>query len=98
MATTKKQPTFVMVTTSRRLIVAGYLDGTASEAEVTLRDARCVLRWRGAKGFLGLALDGPNSQCRVGPAAPRLTLYGITSVTECTDAAREAWEKAPWAA
>lgn len=86
----------VMVTTSRRGVFAGFLVGELAQEQVVLRDARCCVRWTGTRGFLGLATEGPNSKCRVGPAAARVTLYDVTSVTELSEAAAKAWEAEPW--
>ena len=64
---------------------------------VVLTNARNCLRWGSeTKGFLGLAATGPIGQCRVGPAVLTLRLYGVTSITECTDVACAAWEAEPW--
>lgn len=90
---TNKTP--VVVTTSYRGVFFGYLAGDVGET-VTITDARLCVRWRDTHGFLGLAQDGPNAKCRIGPAVPELTLLGVTSVTRCTDKAVEAWEAEPW--
>ena len=39
---------------------------------------------------------GPTYGCKIGPAVPSLLVHGVTSVSECTDEAVAAWEKAPW--
>lgn len=33
---------------------------------------------------------------RIGPAAPAITLTGVTAIMECTAEAVEAWESEPW--
>ncbi len=86
----------VLVTTKHRGVFFGKLKED-NGATVILESARNCISWDEAtKGFLGLATTGPTSGCRVGPAAPELTLYGVTSITKCSDVAVEAWEKAPW--
>jgi hypothetical protein len=85
----------VLVTTEHRGVFFGYTNDTTGDV-INLRAARCCIQWRGLKGFLALASEGPGTQCRVGPAAD-LELRKITSVAACTPAAVEAWEKAPWA-
>ena len=86
----------VLVTTIHRGVFFGTLVEDAGDV-VTLDQARCCLYWdQATKGFLGLTASGPNTNCRVGPAAPKLTLRGITSVAVCTPEAIAAWEAAPW--
>ena len=84
----------VLVTTSHRGVFFGYADATDGET-IKLRAARNCIQWRGIKGFLALASDGPSKECRIGPAAD-IELRNITCVAECTAAAVDAWEKAPW--
>ncbi len=89
-------PRNVVVTTQYRGVFFGQLidlDGTTA----VLTNARNCIRWStDVKGFVGLAATGPTAGCRIGPAAPRLTLVGVTSVADCTPAAAAAWEAAPW--
>jgi hypothetical protein len=85
----------VLVTTANRGVFFGYANKTDGET-IQLRAARNCIMWRGMKGFLALASEGPNAQCRIGPAAD-VELRNITSVAEVTAAAVDAWEKAPWA-
>ena len=87
----------VLVTTSRRGVFAGRLVGTPTQEKTVLAEARCCLYWSSdTRGFLGLASAGPGEGCRIGPAAPKVTLYDVTSVVEMTDAAWERWEAEPW--
>ena len=89
----------VLLTTKHRGVFFGYLDGEPSQAQVKLTRARNCIYWHASvKGFEGLAVTGPNDQCKVGPAAKSLLLYNITSVVECDPEAVDAWEKAPWGA
>lgn len=94
MATKKPQP--VIVTTKFRGVFFGYLRGVPSQERAELTQCRNVLRFGDAKGFLGLAANGPGAGARVGPAAPSITLYEITAVIECTSAAAERFEEGPW--
>jgi hypothetical protein len=84
----------VLVTTSHRGVFFGYTTETEGTT-IKLNRARNCIYWRGIKGFLALAESGPTKECRVGPQA-NITLRDITCVAECTPAAVEAWEKAPW--
>ena len=85
----------VVVTTQHKGVFFGYAKDTDG-AIINLRAGRNCLYWsQGVKGFIGLAADGPDKQCRIGPAAD-IALRDITSVVECTPAAVQAWENAPW--
>jgi hypothetical protein len=85
----------VLVTTAHRGVFFGYARETGG-ATIKLRAARNCLSWPSEnKGFIGLAALGPMSGARVGPAAD-IEVRDITCVAECTPAAVEAWERAPW--
>lgn len=84
----------VLVTTANRGVFFGYAVDTDGDT-IKLRAARNCIQWRGLRGFLGLASEGPTNQCRIGPAAD-IEVRNITLVAECTAAAVEAWERAPW--
>jgi hypothetical protein len=91
----KSKERAVLVTTKHRGVFFGYATDTAGEI-ITLRAARNCLFWPAEnKGFLGLADLGPVKGARVGPAAD-IELRDITCVAECTTAAVQAWESAPW--
>lgn len=88
---------YVVVTTKHRGVFFGKLSVSDGGESVTLTEARNCLRWGAeTKGFLGLAAVGPIGNSRVGPAVPKLRLYGVTSITECTEVARAAWELGSW--
>ena len=57
----------------------------------------CIYWSADIKGVVGLAATGPNKSCKVGPAAPAMTLRDVTAVMECSPKAVEAWESEPWA-
>jgi hypothetical protein len=85
----------VLVTTSHRGVFFGYTTDTDG-ATIALRAARNCIYWpMENKGFMGLASMGPLKGSRVGPSAD-IELRDITSVAECTTAAVQAWESAPW--
>lgn len=90
------QDQHVVITTKHGLVMQGRLqhqDGTT----VTLAGARCCLYWsKDVRGVFGLAATGPDSDCRVGRAVPIITLYDVTSISVCTDAAVQAWAGEPW--
>ena len=91
----KKTERAVLVTTGNRGVFFGYADDT-SGTNIVLRHARNCIQWRGLKGFLALASEGPNAQCRIGPAAESFDARNVTGVADCTAEAVAAWENAPW--
>lgn len=89
----------VLVTTENRGVFFGFLadEDNQAPASVTLTDGRNCIYWSDStKGFLGLASDGPDEHCRVGPKASRFTVYGVTSIADVTQDAVARWESAPW--
>lgn len=89
---TKVKERYVVVTTAHRGVFAGYASKTDGPM-INLRAARLCISWSAdLKGFMGLASHGPNGNCKIGPAA-NIELRDITAVVECTDKAREAWER-----
>jgi hypothetical protein len=92
----RKAPQPLVVTTQHRGVFFGY--GDASDADtIRLTDARMCVYWSAnVKGVLGLAVTGPKSGCKIGPAIPAITLRGVTAVMEATPEAVEAWEKSTW--
>lgn len=95
MATKKNTERPVIVTTSHRGVFFGYATDTAGDQVALARARNCIYWSRDVKGFMGLAANGPTSDCRIGPAAD-ITLRNITAVLEVSPAAAAAWEKAPW--
>ena len=99
-----KQGTAVVVTTKHRGVFFGCLEDETGDKvtlttgdKVTLTGARCCVYWSaGTRGFMGLAATGPASGSRVTSAAPKIDLYGVTAVVECSPEAVKAWEAAPW--
>lgn len=85
----------VIVTTAHRGVFFGYADKTDGETIKLNRSRLCVYWSADCKGFMGLAANGPTKSCKIGPAAD-IELRNITAVLECTPAAVEAWESAPW--
>ncbi len=86
----------VLVTTAHKGVFFGYATETEGET-IKLRAARLCVYWiADLHGFMGLASFGPRKGCRIGPPAD-MELRSITSVTECSPEAVEAWEKGMWA-
>jgi hypothetical protein len=85
----------VIVTTAHRGVFFGYAVKTDGET-ISLKKARLCVYWSAdIRGFMGLAERGPNSSCKIGPAAD-ITLRAITAVVEVSPEAVKAWESAPW--
>lgn len=85
----------VLVTTEFRGVFFGHLKDDASPNQITLTGARNCIYWASSVGgFMGLAANGPNRDCRIGARVDEITLYKITSVTPVSDAAAKAWEDA----
>lgn len=98
MTTTKKKTkTPVLVTTEHRGVFFGFLQSYDKEAKTAIiTSAQCCIIWRGVKGFIDLAVNGPGPRCRVTPAAPEMTIEKVTSVVKCTKESVKAWEACPW--
>lgn len=90
----KKQP--LVVTTAHRGVFFGYAEPT-TEKIIKLEHARMCVYWSNdVKGVVGLASVGPSEECRIGPAAPAITLQDITSIMEVTPEAEAKWNQQPW--
>lgn len=86
----------VLVTTVHRGVFFGYAKDTDGPT-IKLRAARLCVYWSvDLRGFMGLASQGPNSNCKIGPAAD-IHVRDITAVVEVSPEAVARWEKAPWA-
>ena len=95
MKTSKTQIPLV-VTTAHKGVFFGY--GTPTEKKtIRLVNARMCVSWSSdVKGVVGLAANGPSKGCRVGPAAPAITLGDVTAIMECSEKATAAWNSEPW--
>jgi hypothetical protein len=95
MTTTPEQP--VVVTTAHRGVFFGYTSDPETANPITLTQARNCVYWSAdIRGFVGLATVGPNNNCRVGPAAPRMVVRDVTAVIAATPEAVAAWERGVW--
>ena len=85
-----------MVTTEHRGVFAGFATDTSGDV-IALREARNCIYWSSSlRGFMGLASVGPDSSCKIGPAAD-IELRKITAVVAVTPEAQAKWQAAPWA-
>jgi hypothetical protein len=90
---------FVLVTTDKRGVFAGLVPEFPETVpvEMELTEARNCVYWSvETHGVFGLAVTGPGSKCKIGPAVPRLRLAGITAIAQCTPEAAEKWGAGPW--
>lgn len=85
----------VLVTTEFRGVFFGFVkDDKKLPAQITMMKVRNCIYWHSSVGgFLGLASNGPNEQCKLGAEVPELTLYRVTSVSPVTDGAVEKWTR-----
>lgn len=90
----------VLVVMKKGGVYFGYADALPTDSdkapdELTLTGCRFCSYWPDdMKGILGLASDGPNDKCRVGPPETR-RLRGIASVSLVEEPAVARWEAAP---
>ena len=86
----------LMVTTTYRGVFFGYGEVT-SETIIRLERARMCIYWPPENhGIGGLAAHGPLKGAKVGPAAPAITLHGVTAIMEVSAEAAKRWEGEPW--
>ena len=86
----------LVVTTSHKGVFFGYGNPT-DESTIQLTEVRMCVYWSpDVRGVVGLAANGPTSSCRIGPAAPAMTLRDVTAVMEVSDKAEAAWKSEPW--
>lgn len=86
----------IIVTTEFRGVFFGYVkNDKKAPAEIELTGVRNCIYWaKEIGGYLGLASEGPNKDCRIGKEVSELKLYKITSVTPVTDSAAKKWKAA----
>jgi hypothetical protein len=83
----------VLVTTEFRGVFFGYVkDDKKLPDEITLTKVRNCIYWTSSiGGFLGLASQGPDSNCKIGTEVEELRLFKITSVSPVSDEAAKKW-------
>ena len=86
----------VVVCTQYRGVFFGYTADTSGD-QITLKRSRMCLYWsKSLRGVLGLASEGPNSECRISGPVKSIDLRGVTAVIEMSPEAVAKWEAAPW--
>ena len=86
----------VLITTKHRGVFFGWVDRNQKHnLSLVVKKCRNCIRWSSSiGGFLGLAAVGPNADCKIGSEAPEVILHDITSVSDVTAEAVDAWAKA----
>lgn len=93
----EQKPKAILVTTEYRGVFFGFLESGPDQGVVTLIQAQNCVYWNSAvHGFMGLAVQGPTKECRIGPPVTRLTLTKVTAIIEVSPEAVEAWKGQPW--
>jgi len=84
----------VLITTNNRGVYYGYLVENKAPDMVRLDKARVVVQWDTPKGFLHMAVEGPEGVAEVSPAVGSMEVYGVATIADCTKEAAEAWDAA----
>jgi hypothetical protein len=94
----QKKPV-VITTGADKGVFFGYLEKhDQKEKVVTLIDCRMCVYWsHDVRGVVGLAKNGPTTNCKITAAAPKAIIANVNAVFVCTDEATKAWEVGPWA-
>jgi hypothetical protein len=94
--------TWVIVYNRNKDIWHGRIDGDMPRkipAELTLYEARHICRYAGSqRGIAGVAVRGPNGDCRIEPALDELLITDIHQILKCnsTPEVLKAWRAEPW--
>jgi hypothetical protein len=84
-----------VVLTEFKEIFCGWSSDVSGD-RVKLRGARQAVYFsQDSHGLLGLAVNGPGKESRIGPAA-NIECRKVVNVIECSQVAAEAWEQAKW--
>ena len=75
---------YVMVTTKHRGVFMGRANGDVSGRTVELEECQMCVYWASG-GVLGLAKDGPSTDCRITAPAPKAIIHDVTAVFDVAD-------------
>jgi hypothetical protein len=83
----------ILLTTQHGGVFFGLVpdDQDMTARTMTLKNARCAIRWATTDGVAELASAGPNRKSKIGAAADIEAVHDITAIWAVTDAARDAW-------
>lgn len=86
----------LLVTTVHRGVFFGY--GVPSDAPIIkLNRAKMCVYWSAdIKGVLGLAVTGPNTNCKIGPEVSEIILRDVTAIVMVSKVAETQWAKSLW--
>ena len=90
-----KKQSYVVVRTYSAGVHVGYLVARDGK-DVTLRDARRIWSWVGARTLSEVATAGITAGPRVSVAVPSITLTEATEIIETTEAGAESLRGATW--
>jgi hypothetical protein len=82
------------VTTEYRGVFFGRLTRLDEDKRIAqLSHCRNVIYWPvETDGFVGLATKGALPKAKIGPACDGVTVWGVTSVLDCTEQATQSFE------
>lgn len=87
---------YKVVTTGKRGVFFGIVKNKKKDS-LDLHDAQMCVYWSSdVRGVLGLASSGPNKNCRITKAIPKIELNEITSVMDVTEEAYKNWKECFW--
>lgn len=87
----KMSSKYVIATTSYRGVYYGKLVWKRGQ-ECILEDARMVIYWGTTGGVDQLAATGPTATSKLGSRVESVRLFGLTSLSEVSNAAKEKWK------
>jgi len=91
---TNEERLYVILTEFKE-IFCGFSSDVSGD-RIKLRNARQAIYYSSeTHGLIGLAVNGPASGSRIGPAA-NIEVRRVVNVIECSQAAVEAWSKEQW--
>jgi len=91
------EPRAVLVFTERQELFYGFTTNDLKDRDMLLERARIAIQYRGTMGVLGLVAVGPNAECRISKAVPKLYVRGIEWAAEVeSEEAQAEWDKGHW--
>ena len=83
----------ILVTTLHRGVFYGEVpaEQDMNARTISLKNARCAIRWETTGGIGELASVGPNANSKIGACADIEALHDITAIWSVSDEARKAW-------
>ena len=87
-----------LICTKYKGVLLGFIHPSETRATtVEAFNVRFCVFWSvPMKGVLGLAVFGPDKDCKIGPVVSSAILHEVTAIFRVTETALKAWNKAPW--